>query len=255
MPRSLTFFLRAINAWLCLSNTVFATPLQIRFAMDATYPPFETMTPKGEITGFDVAVAKAICNTMQASCTFSSQPFDSLLPSLALGKYDALISAINVTPARAQRVDFSVPYYINTGSFVATTKTSFAIIPEQLKNKRIGVQQGSTFAEYMRKKYGEIVTIKTYANDQEAFIDLSANRIDAVLGDTPVVALWLKNHPGEYHFLGAPIHDPSFFGDGYAIAVKKGRTDLLEALNKGILTIRADGTLKKLAHDYFGPTP
>ena len=88
------------------------------------YPPFETTNEKGEIIGFDVDVANAICKEMQATCHFKSQSFDALIPSLKAKRFDAAISAMDITEARAKQVSFSNAYYDSTASYVALKRQS-----------------------------------------------------------------------------------------------------------------------------------
>src|SRR5436190_10712573 len=154
---------------LIISNTIFAANTTIKFAMEATYPPFEYVDGSGQIKGFDVDIANAICAQLKTPCTFSNQPFDSLIPSLQLGKFDALISALGVTPEREKQVSFSASYYQPSGSFVAATDKHYKLT--DMTGKIIGAQIGSTFQTYLQQKYGNKVTIKTYASIQEAFLD------------------------------------------------------------------------------------
>lgn len=227
-------------------------PLTIHFAMEATYPPFEYMDANGQIQGFDVDLAKAICASIKAECTFSNQAFNSLIPSLQIGKFDAIISAMAVTDERKQQVNFTNNYYEPTGAFVAplSAKETLSAIP----GKVIGVQQGSTYESYLKDKYAGKVTIKNYASVQDAFLDLISGRVDMVLADTPIVTDWLKktNHASQFGIVGEPIVDHTYFGTGYAIAVNKNNADLLEALNQGLAAVKKDGTLTKLYQSYFG---
>lgn len=244
---------KILASLLCvLSCQAMAAPLNIRFAMEATYPPFESMSADGQIQGFDVDLAKAICASIKAECTFSNQAFNSLIPSVQIGKFDAIISAMSVTDERKQQVNFTNSYYEPTAAFVAPMSAK-----ENLNNiagKVIGVQQGSTFESYLKDKYAGKVTIKNYASVQDAFLDLISGRVDMVLADTPIVTDWLKkiDHVNQFGIVGQPIVDHTYFGTGYAIAVNKNNADLLESLNQGLATVKKNGTLSKLYQSYFG---
>ncbi len=224
----------------------------INFATEATYPPFEYFSPAGKIQGFDVDVMNALCKQIDAKCTITHQPFDSLIPSLKLGKFDAIIASLGITPAREKQVSFTDPYYFNTASFVAAKSTNLTISKAGLQGKTIGVQGGTTFANYLSDVYGKVVTIKIYASNEDALLDLKNGRIDAFLGDTPLSVIWLKK-PGSSSFaiIGKHIVSKKYFGSGDGIAVKKGNTKLLQALNKAIAKIKANGTLAKIQHKYF----
>lgn len=248
-----TFFL-LINLAVGWYGTSFAVtmPKTISFATEATYPPFEIVAPSGQLQGFDIDVANAICANLKVQCIFINQPFDSLIPNLNMGKFDAIIAAMNITPERAKSVAFTKAYYKNSGSFVTQIKQNFAINAKGLKGKTIGVQQGTTFQQYLAKTYGNGVIVKTYPSMQQAFSDLAAGRVDVVMGDTPIVQQWMVEHgEGKYHFIGQAVSDIAFFGAGYGIAIKKGNTNMLNWFNKAILGMEKDGTLAKIEAKYF----
>jgi len=241
------------TCFLMVCQTTFAIPEKtIRFATEATYPPFEFITEAGQIQGFDIDIANAICKKMQAQCVFSNQAFSSLIPSLKMGKFDALISALGITAERQKQVAFTDAYYQPSASFVAATSKHYKI--SDIAGKTIATQQGSTFETYLKEKYGSKVTMKTYASIQDAFLDLTSGRVDAVIADTPIAYDWLKqqDHSKNYHIVGEPIIDPIYFGSGYGIAVRKDDTELLNAFNKALADIKADGTYSKIEKHYFG---
>lgn len=247
--------IKVIFAALCLmiGTSIFAaSPTVIKFAMEATYPPFEYVDGSGQIKGFDVDLANALCKQMNAQCTFSNQPFNSLIPSLQLGKFDALASGLGITAERQKQVAFTDSYYQPTGSFVAQTDKHYKLT--DMTGKTIGAQIGSTFETYLQKKYGSNVTIKTYASIQEAFLDLNSGRVDAVLADTPIAQAWLKQdgNSKDYAIVEKPVVDAEYFGTGYGIAVRKDNTALLNALNKALAAIKANGTYAKITKEYFG---
>ncbi|HEU5281521.1 MAG TPA: transporter substrate-binding domain-containing protein [Gammaproteobacteria bacterium] len=244
---------KIIASLLCVfSCNVMAAPLTIRFVMEATYPPFEYMDANGQIQGFDVDLAKAICASIKAECTFSNQAFNGLIPSIQIGKFDAIISALSVTDERKQQVNFTNSYYEPSAAFVAPLKAKESL--NAINGKVIGVQQGSTHESYLKDKYADKVTIKNYASIQDAFLDLLSGRVDMVLADTPIANDWLKkaNHADQFGVVGKPIIDHAYFGSGYAIAVNKNNTDLLEMLNQGLAAVKKDGTLNQLYQTYFG---
>ncbi len=91
----------------------------ITFAMEPSYPPFELTNEKGDIIGFDVDVANAICKEIQATCSFKGLAFDGLIQALKQKRIDAAISAIDITEKRSKQVLFSEPYYDTSASFIA----------------------------------------------------------------------------------------------------------------------------------------
>lgn len=240
-----------------ISQHLFAAlPQAIRFATEATYPPFEFIDDKGEIQGFDIAIANALCQQMKVTCTFTNQPWDSLILSLKFGKFDALIGGINITDERKEQVDFTDPYYIDSASFVAAARKNIDVSPKHLKDKKvdikIGVQGGTTMQHFLQDLYPK-VKIKTYNSQQDAFLDLVANRVDVVLADTTMAKSWLKNNqmPQKYVIVGPPITDKKYFDMGYAITVRRGNTELVTAFNKALAQIKANGDYEKIINHYF----
>ncbi len=227
-------------------------PKTLTFATEATYPPFEFVAENGQIQGFDVDIVYALCKQMAVTCTFNNQPFDSLIPGLKIGKFDGLISGLNITTERQQQVDFTVPYYASTASFVSLRAPKNETSPQALKDKTVGIQAGTSLQNFLKAEYPN-TKVKTYVSAQDAFLDLISGRVDFVFADTPVVLSWLKtnNAKNQYAIVGTPIRNEVYFGRGYGIAVKKENTALLAALNKALVQIKANGDYQKITKAYF----
>ena len=212
---------------------------EITFAMEPSYPPFETTNEKGEIIGFDVDVANAICKEIQATCHFKSQSFDALIPSLKAKRFDAAISAMDITEARAKQVSFSNAYYDSTASYVALKGKA-----DLASAKTIGVQNGTTFQQYTAAETKQY-NAKSYASLQDAILDLKNGRIDIIFGDTAVLSDMISKEP-EIQFVGEKVTNKKYFGNGLGIAVNKSSKELLESLNKGLETVKANGEYQKI---------
>ena len=222
-----------------LGASVAASAQELTFAMEPSYPPFETTNEKGEIIGFDVDVANAICKEIQATCKFKGEAFDALIPNLKAKRFDASISAIDITDARAKQVLFSDAYYDSTASYV-TLKGKATL--ESAKN--VGVQNGTTFQQYTvaeTKQY----TPQAYASLQSAILDLKSGRIDMIFGDTAVLADMISKEP-EMQFVGEKVANKKYFGNGLGIAMHKSNKELAEQLNKGLAAIKANGEYQKI---------
>lgn len=222
-----------------LGSATMAAAQDITFAMEPSYPPFEFTNEKGEIIGFDVDVANAICKEIQATCKFKGEAFDALIPNLKAKRFDAAISAMDITEARAKQVLFSDAYYDSTASYVALKGKATL---ESAKN--IGVQNGTTFQQYTvaeTKQYAP----KAYASLQDAILDLKNGRIDIIFGDTAVLADMINKEP-EIQFVGEKVTNKKYFGNGLGIAMNKSSKALAESLNKGLATIKANGEYQKI---------
>ena len=222
-----------------LGASVAASAQELTFAMEPSYPPFETTNEKGEIIGFDVDVTNAICKEIQATCKFKGEAFDALIPNLKAKRFDASISAIDITDARAKQVLFSDAYYDSTASYV-TLKGKATL--ESAKN--VGVQNGTTFQQYTVAETKQYTT-KAYASLQSAILDLKSGRIDMIFGDTAVLADMISKEP-EMQFVGEKVANKKYFGNGLGIAMHKSNKELAEQLNKGLAAIKANGEYQKI---------
>lgn len=240
--------LAALLGAMTLSATA-AEKETIRFATEATYAPFEMFDANNQIVGFDVDLANAMCDKINATCTFTHQSFDSLIPSLKFRRFDALMAGIDITPDRQKQVDFTDTYYANSAEFIAVKDKITS--PAQLKGKKIGVQNGTTHQKYIMEQLKDMSTVP-YDNYQSAILDLQSGRIDAVFGDTAVADEWLKAKGNEnLAVVGDKVTDPEYFGIGLGIAVRKGNKDLQDKLNKAMSDVKADGTYDVIYKKWF----
>ena len=229
-------------------STVFAAiPQKIRIGTDPTYAPFESKNAQGELVGFDIDLANALCKQMKAECTFTNQAFDSLIAALKFKKYDAVISGMDITPERSKQVAFTQPYYANSAIVIAE-KGKFSSLAD-LKGKKVGMENGTTHQKYMQDKHPEINTV-SYDSYQNAILELKNGRIDGVFGDTAVVNEWLKNNP-QLAPVGEHVTDAQYFGTGLGIAVRPDNQALLARLNSALDAIKADGTYKAINDKWF----
>ena len=239
---------KVLLATLLASLSLSATAAQtIRFATEASYPPFESMDASNKIVGFDVDLANALCKEMEATCTFANQSFDSLIPSLKFRRIDAVMAGMDITPEREKQVLFSTPYYDNSALFVGQ-KGKVADIAA-LKGKKVGVQNGTTHQKFIMDKHPEITTVP-YDSYQNAKLDLQNGRIDAVFGDTAVVTEWLKAEP-KLAPIGDKVTDKGYFGTGLGIAVRQGNTDLQAKFNTALAKVKQDGTYETIYKKWF----
>ena len=222
-----------------LGSAAVVNAQDITFAMEPSYPPFEFTNEKGDIVGFDVDVANAICKEIQATCKFKGESFDALIPNLKAKRFDAAISAMDITETRAKQVLFSDAYYDSTASYVALKGKATL---DTAKN--IGVQNGTTFQQYTiaeTKQYAP----EAYASLQDAILDLKNGRIDIIFGDTAVLADMIDKEP-EIQFVGDKVTNKKYFGNGLGIAMNKSSKELAENLNKGLRAIKANGEYQKI---------
>jgi arginine/ornithine transport system substrate-binding protein len=227
---------------------------KIRFGVEGAYPPFSEVGTDGQLKGFDIDIANALCAEMKAECTLVPQDWDGIIPALLARKYDAIIASMSITEERKQKVDFTNKYYFTPGQFVAKKGSIADISPEAMKGKRVGVQRATIHDRYLTETYGDSVEIVRYATQDEAYLDLASGRVDALLADTLVVKLgFLNTERGkDFAHVGPPLTDPRWWGQGAGIAVRKQDGDLREKLNAAIDAIRKNGTWEQIKQKYFG---
>lgn len=238
------FILAALFAGICASASA-AT--DIRFATEASYPPFEFVGEDNSIQGFDIDLANALCKEIQANCTFTNQDFDGLIPGLKFRRFDAIIAALDITAERSKQITFTKPYYDNSAIFI--TNDAQITDVSMLKGKSVGVQNGTTHQKYLAEQDPGI-NIVAYSSYQNAILDLKNGRLSAVFGDTAVVNEWLANDSG-LKTVGDKITDANYFGTGFAIGVRQNNTELVEKLNSALDKIKADGTYQTIYDKWF----
>jgi arginine/ornithine transport system substrate-binding protein len=225
---------------------------KVKIGTEGAYPPFNSIDTNGELVGFDVDIAKALCDAANFECEFVVQDWDGIIPGLIAQKYDAIVASMSITDQRKEVVDFTDKYYQTPAKFVAAEGAGFDISPEGLAGKVIGVQRATTHENFARAKFPE-AEVRAYATQDEANADLVSGRIDPIMADS--VALldgFLNTDAGEgFEFVGPDYSDPAFHGEGVGIAIRKGEDDLRAAFNEAIDKIRADGTYQAIAEKYF----
>lgn len=224
----------------------------VRIGMDATYPPFESMSPKGEIVGFEVDYAKALCAHMKVTCTYQNQDWDGIIPSLLASKFDVILSSMNITPPRKEKVAFSTMYYATPPAMMTSAANkSNDVSPAALKGKTIGAQSSTILANYLEKYYKES-EIKLYPGGDDPQIELANGRLDYAMNDIIVLETFIEKSGKGCCRVAAEIkRDPDIMGPGVGAAFRKEDNDLREMFNKAIADLDADGTFKKLAGSYF----
>lgn len=241
-------------AWITFSTPLAAAPFTtISFAVDGGYPPFDVLSPSGEITGFDIDIANALCHQLQAKCVFVKQPFESMIAALNAHKFDAIIASLNITDERRKEVDFTDRYYRSAAQLIARKGSPLLPDAASLKGKIVGVQTGSTHEAYARSYWAAHgVKVVSYANQDNVYLDLLSGRIDASLQDNVQAAISFLDTPRgqKFAFAGPVIHDSNISSD-IGIAVNKDNPALRDALNQAIAAIRADGIYAEIDKKYF----
>ena len=218
-------------------------------ATNPEYPPFESVADDGEtIVGYEVDLLDAIAKKAGFEYKFESMQFASVVSSVQAAPDTIGLSGISITPTRQLEVNFSNPY-INAGVAVIVKADSAIATMDDLKDKVIGVQLGTT-SDFEAEKLVGLENVAQYNTFLEAVLDLQGNKIDAVFVDRPVGIEILAN-----------LNDPSLVmldieivSDYYGIAVNKDNTELLQKINDAIAELQKEGFFDELDLKYFGAT-
>lgn len=218
----------------------------LKIATEGTYPPFNFKDKSGQLTGYDVDVARLLATRMGLKAEFIASEWSGILAGLSGNKYDVIVAQVGVNPKREQAFDFSEPYIYSVPQLlVRKDSTASYTALADLKGKRLGVGQGSLYEQQAKAVGG--IDVKSYAAAPDTLSDLAIGRIDAALNDSLMAAYLLKNSQ-------LPIRAGAHVGqvEHMAIPFQKGNPQFKAALNKAIEAIRADGSLKAISLKWFG---
>jgi len=233
--KKIRFFSVAALLVASMSVTAIAAPRSIKVATDATWPPMEMVDTNKKVVGYDIDFLNAVAKEAGVTVEFKNTAWDGIFAGLDSGQYDAIISSVTITKERQAKYDFT-DAYTSIGQILIvpkTDKTSKTIA--DLKGKKVGSQIGTTGSMEVKKVAG--VESKTYDEIGLAFEDMAAGRISGVVCDEPVAAHFaLKKNEYKEKF---KIVGKAFTKEGYGIVVKKGNTELVALINKGIKSVKA----------------
>lgn len=243
--KTLTAAALMIAAAAFTAHPLLAQEREIKIATEGAYPPFNLKEANGELAGFDVDIAKALCEKMKAKCEIVAQDWDGIIPGLVAKKYDAIIASMSITDERKQTVDFTDRYYSNHLRIVAK-KGSGIGSKDDLSGKTVGAQRATVAAQWSEDNLGRSATVKLYDTQTAAYSDLEAGRLDALISDVYPAFDWLKDK-ADYEFVGDKIEIEDLIG----IAIRKDEEELKQAFNDALKAIREDGTYAKINEKYF----
>ncbi|HVY59487.1 MAG TPA: transporter substrate-binding domain-containing protein [Xanthobacteraceae bacterium] len=229
----------------------------VRFMTEMDYPPFDYVGPEGHLAGFNVDLARMICEELKLACTIQMRRFDTLFDALAENRGDAAIASIAVTAETRKRADFTDPYYRPVARFVGLRDSPIdVVIPERLEGRKIGVVEGTAHEAYLRALFTE-AEIHPYHTAEDARAALRRKEVDLLFGDGFSLAFWLNgtDSGGCCVFRGGPYTESRYFGEGIGIAVKRGNDTLRQAFNWALFQLWEKGRFTDLWLRYFPVDP
>ncbi|MFD2205205.1 cystine ABC transporter substrate-binding protein [Kiloniella antarctica] len=218
----------------------------ILIGLEATYPPFNYQDENGKLVGFEVDVAKALAERLGVNAEFVPTKWDGMLAGLETKRFDIITNQVTITEDRQKKYDFTQPYTVSGIQVITRSdKQDDFKTPTDLAGKYVGVGLGSNYEEWLSENVPD-AEVSTYDDNATKLQDLLVGRLDAFLNDRLAAAYLLKNSGGKVVAAGEPF-DKQRMG----VALRKGNETLLQALNKGLDELRADGTLAAISQKWF----
>ncbi len=233
----------------------------IRIGTEGAYPPWNYTEANGELAGFEIDLANAMCEKMGATCEFVAQDWDGIIPALLNGRYDAIMAGMSITEERRQRINFSQGYVTDPAYFLAEKSSPLqdAETLDELKaaidGKVVGVQTATIHANFVDQELDGLVELRLYDTQENMELDLTSGRIDAALADFAAWKAFMEKPDGtDYDIFGPRLTGAEFpvFGEGVGVGLRKDDTELLERVNAALAELKADGTVTMLSNQYFG---
>jgi polar amino acid transport system substrate-binding protein len=225
----------------------------LRFVTTDDFPPFNFLDADGRLTGFNVDLARAICAELAIGCTIQARPFDNLVQSVLGENADAAVAGIAVTGEMRAALDFSDVYLKSPARFVVRRDApAIAFTPDGLKGKTLAVVARTAHEAYLAAFFPEVER-KLYPDADAARQALKDGEVDAHFGDGMQLSFWLQSElaAGCCAFAGGPYLEARFFGQGFAVAVPRGATDIRRAINAALESLYAKGVYAELYLRYF----
>ncbi len=247
---------------------------KVKIATEGAYPPWNFVDGSGNLVGFEIDLAKDLCARMNVTCEVVPQKWRGIIKGLNAGKYDAIMAAMSITAERKKLVTFSrnyagtpnvfimrkdnpaanfrtVPERLTLDDINAAEKSAMDAIIREFKDKVIGVQVATTHANFADEYLGNHAEIRIYDFQHTIDLELYQGRLDAVIGDYAYWQPLIQTEQGKDYKIVGPHMTGGPFGGGVGVAIRKKDQDLADLFSRAIAEMIRDGSLKKLAIEWF----
>jgi polar amino acid transport system substrate-binding protein len=232
-----------------LSGQAFAED-KLRIGSEGAYAPYNFVNDQGKLAGYDVDVGNEICKRTKMTCEFIVNEWDSIIPNLLAGNYDAILAGMSITDERKKSIAFSEEYKpVDPSLYMLKKDTKLDF--DKLEGKNLGVQGATIQATFAQEKWAGKNTLKSYEKADQSVADLMAGTIDAVLADGEFVRTNVAGSNGELITAGPE----EMIGGGIGIGMRPDDKALQEKVNAALAEMKKDGTLDELIKKYFNVGP
>ncbi|AOY01096.1 transporter substrate-binding domain-containing protein [Jeongeupia sp. USM3] len=218
----------------------------LKVALEGSYPPFNFKDKQGQLTGFEVELARELARRLGVKADFTTGEWSGLLAGLQAGKFDVVINQVGITDARQKVFDFSEPYTISSAQLIVRkNETRQFKSLDDLKGRKLGLGLGTNYADMAKAVAG--VDVKTYPGAPEYLQDLAQGRLDAALNDSLMIPFAIRESKLPVK-PGAPVGELSKSGIPFA----KGNPQFKTAIDKALAGMHKDGSFAKISTKWFG---
>lgn len=244
----------------------------VKIVVEGTYPPWNTQTNDGKLTGFDVELATEVCKRAQLTCEFTGQVWDSQIPSLLEGKFDAMMT-VGPTPKRLKVMTFSTPYAATPEAFAVLKGSSIGELPHSgekikaddpaataavdalktaLQGKVVAVMGSTSLQEFLETYFKDGIEIRAYKSEPDQLLDLRNGRVDVVFDSSAFLKAAALKPENQDILITGPLVSAETLATTVCFGLKPESTELKAKLDAGIQSAAADGTIKALSMKWFG---
>ena len=217
-----------------------------KIATEGNYPPYNFTDDSGKLGGYDVEVGTEMCKRAGVDCTFVTNDWDSIIPNLIAGNYDAIMDDMSITDERKKTIAFTDPYFPPDPS-TFLTKAETKVDYSNIKGMKLGAQKATIQANYLDANLKDGNTILTYDTQDQELADLNAGNLDIVFLDGSVVGETVSASGGKLKADGPEI----MIGSGVGVGMRQSDGELTKKFNTALQSMKDDGTLDGLIAKYF----
>lgn len=248
---------------------------KITIATEGAFRPYNFTKPDGTLDGYEIELSQYLCAQMKVECTIIAQPFDSIIPALNAGKFDAIMAGLTATPKREETIDFTISYGLTPQTFATLKDSPLVNLPHtgetlylakdeaksaqivgdvsaELKGRVVGVQTATLGLSLLDKYFKDAADIREYKTTEQHDLDLKAGRVDLIVASLAYLTDAAKKPGNEDIVMTGPYFKGGILGRGVAVGLRKNEPELQKKFNEAIEAAKADGTIKKLSEKWFG---
>ena len=227
------------TALIAVSGAAFAQDV-VRLGTEGAYPPFNFINDAGEVAGFERELGDELCTRAALTCEWVTNEWDSIIPNLQSGNYDAIMAGMSITEERDAVIDFTQNYFPPAAS-------AYVAMSADVDLKGVVAAQVSTIQAGYVAESG--ATVLEFAPPDESVAAVRNGEAVAVFADKDFLAPIVAESNGELVFVGEPVQ----LGGGIGVGLRESDAELKEKLNAAIQSMKDDGSLNALIEKHFGP--